>query len=332
MQLVIGWVPVGVLIAVMVLTAHPLVSTHQALAIALRMILVAGALGVLVFRLTQRWPWPDRLGVGFVLKHCAAGVVYAVAVIVLNSVVDSLTHRHVVVTVGGAGLGPFFVVGMWFYVMVAGVSYANEASGRAARAEALAAKSQLAALRAQLNPHFLFNALHTVVQLIPSDPARASTAAEQVAGLLRTTLEENRDLVPLDEELSFVRRYLGVERIRFGDRLAVDEHVSDDALGAMVPVFSVQTLVENAVRHGAAPRVDQTTIVVSGQVRDRALTVTVHDTGDGSSPSENGNGTGLARLRERLAVLYGGRARLELTSNAGAGFTASFSIPFDAAE
>src|SRR3954469_8653114 len=137
-----------------------------------------------------------------------------------------MTRRHLVITVGGAGLGAFVVMGIWLYTSIATVAYVTAATARAAYAETMAARTQLAALRAQLNPHFLFNALHSVVQLIPRDPARAASAAEEVAGLLRATIEEHRDVVTLEEELAFVRRYLGVERMRFGDRLVVEESTS----------------------------------------------------------------------------------------------------------
>jgi LytS/YehU family sensor histidine kinase len=97
-------------------------------------------------------------------------------------------------------------------------------------------------------------------------------------------------------------------------------------------VFAVQTLVENAVRHGAAPRVDPTTIELTASVTGEMLTVAVHDNGDGASLRDlpSSNGTGLARLRERLAVLYEGRARLDLASEPNGGFAASFAAPFDA--
>lgn len=200
LQLLLGWLPVGVLITLLVLTAHH-TSTHEAMFIAARG-MVAGVIVCLpVFRLTKRWPWPDHLNLGFVLRHVVAATAFAVAFVAMNSAIESLLILRLVITVG-AGLVPFLILGVWLYVMAAGVIYANDATARAARAEAMAARSQLAALRSQLNPHFLFNALHTVVHLIPSDPALASNAAEQVAGLLRTTLEEDRDLVPLADELS----------------------------------------------------------------------------------------------------------------------------------
>lgn len=228
----------------------------------------------------------------------------------------------------------YFVLGVWFYAMVAGVSYASAAAERAARAEALAARSQLAALRSQLNPHFVFNALHTVVQLIPLEPKLASRAAEQVAGLLRITLEEDRDVVPLSDELAFVERYLEIERIRFGDRLDVRIQLTEEAKTTTIPSFALQTLVENAVRHGAGPRVEPTTIAIDGRVEDGILMLSVRDNGSGAGPEQLGRtgGSGLTRLRDRLAALYQGRARLDLTTAPGGGFAASLSIPQDAVE
>jgi LytS/YehU family sensor histidine kinase len=222
----------------------------------------------------------------------------------------------------------FLFIGTIAYAIVAGVSHAVEASARAARAEAAAAQTQLAALRAQLQPHFLFNALHTVVQLIPVEPQRAMEAAELVADLLRATLEERRDEVTLDDEWDFVSRYLAVERIRFGDRLVVRSDLATGLLEERVPAFALQTLVENAVRHGAAPRVAATEIVVSAAGSASELTLSVRNTGDGAPlRAEGGAGTGLARLRERLAVLYGSAARLACGPASDGGFEAVLVVP-----
>jgi two-component system, LytTR family, sensor kinase len=220
-------------------------------------------------------------------------------------------------------------VGIIGYAVVAGVAHSGEASARAARAEAIAARTQLAALRAQLHPHFLFNALHTVVQLIPADPARAMEAAELVADLLRATLEEQRDEVTLDDEWSFVSRYLEVEGIRFGDRLVVRAELDAELLDERVPAFALQTLVENAVQHGAAPRVEPTEIVVSSAGTASELTLSVRNSGLAAAPAAatNGSGTGLARLRERLAVLYGGAARLTAEAREDGGFAAVLVVP-----
>lgn len=326
LQLVIGWLPVGALFALLIMTAHPNTQLGSAVLIALRMMLAAALLGLVVHRVTRRWPWPRPMRTSFVARHVMAAAVYAVAFVVVNSLIESLIRRQGVIVVG-TGFGPFVVLGVWLYVMIAGVAYADDATSRAANAEALAARSQLAALRAQLHPHFLFNALHTVVQLIPRDPTLASEAAEQVAMLLRTTLEEDRDRVTLGEELAFVRRYLAVERIRFGDRLAVHEDVPDYAASWLVPPFCVLTLVENAVRHGAAPKIEATTITLMARVERGQLVLRVRDDGAGAATVTHTTGTGLRRLRDRLGALYGSSATLGTGALAEGGFEATLTVP-----
>ena len=326
-QLVIAWLPVWVLYAIMVGSAHPGVSHVMAALAALWSIAVAAALGMLVRRLTDRLPWTYPFTARFLLIHTVAALAYSalwVAITFLSAVIvhsdSSIILRYLPPSV--------LILGLWLYLMVAGASYAIQATGRAAEAEAIAAKSQLAALRAQLNPHFLFNALHTVVHLIPREPKRAAQAAEQLASLLRTGIEEDRDLVPLSEELAFVERYLSLERIRFAERLDVRVDLSNDLRNALVPSFSLQSLVENAVRHGATPREEPTSIVIGGSRGDGMLTLTVRDSGAGATEEAIGQskGTGIPRLRDRLSALYGGKARLDISSGKGEGFIATMSI------
>lgn len=327
--MIIGWLPVWALYATLITTAHPDADFPHAALIALRAIGSAALLGFFVSRLTERFPWPSPVQLGFVALHLVAAVLYAFAWVALTSLIESAIRLRLVVIIPPSGIVAYLILGVWLYIMVAGVGYAARGTERAARAEAIAAKSQLAALRSQLNPHFLFNALHTVVQLIPREPKRAAQAAEQIAALLRTALEEERDLVPLDQELAFVERYLEIERIRFGDRLRVRIELSPEARAALIPSFALQSLVENAVRHGAAPRVEPTEVAITGRVADGMLRVEVADTGIGAGADqlETTNGTGLRRLRDRLAVLYGNRARLQLTNGPTGGLTAGLIIP-----
>ena len=329
LQLIVGWLPVWALYTTLIATAHPDTPLRDAAIIAVRAIGAAALLGLLVFRLTQRLPWPRQVTPRFVALHLVAAAGYSAAWILLTSAMESIVRWRLVLVIPPTGLSPFLILGVWFYVMVAAVAYATQAAERAARAEAAAARSQLAALRSQLHPHFLFNALHAVVQLIPREPARASDAALQLAGLLRTTIGEDRDLVSLADERAFVERYLALERMRFGDRLRVEVDIGEESEEALIPSFALLTLVENAIRHGAAPRVEATDISIVGRATGHTLTLSVRDSGAGADPERlaGTEGTGLSRLRERLAVLYGDRARLEITTGRDRGFVASLTVP-----
>lgn len=294
------------------------------------------AVAFVVYRVARRVPWPRPFRLRFAALHLVAAPAAALTWGVLSIVLETtLVPAYVSDVSVGSRMELHLVMGMVFYAIVAGVAHAEEGSARAARAEAAAARTQLAALRAQVHPHFLFNALHTIVQLIPVEPARAMDAAELVADLLRTTLEEQRDEVALEDEWRFVSRYLEMERIRFGDRLVVRAEMPGGLLDERVPAFALQTLVENAVQHGAAPRVAPTEIVVAAAASAATLTLSVRNTGDAApaavaetgAVAEAGAGTGLARLRERLAVLYGSAARLECGPAADGGYQATLVVP-----
>jgi len=329
LQVLIAWLPVWALYALLIDTAHPGIGARGAAMAAFFSIGIAAALGLLVQRLTERIRWQYPLRARFVLIHAVAATVFAATWLELTFTLEYLAQGQLEIPFNHPPPA-FLVMGVWLYLIVAGASYAIQASARASQAEAQAARSQLAALRAQLNPHFLFNALHSVVQLIPLNPALAGTAAEQLAGLLRTGIEEDRDLVPLSEEIAFVERYIGLERIRFGDRLDIRIDVASDLRDALVPSFALQSLVENAVRHGAEPREHPTSIVVGGSRDNGMMKLSVRDSGAGA-PVESAyreGGTGLSRLRERLGVLYGGAARLDVSSGSE-GFTATILIPYD---
>lgn len=327
LQLAAAWLPMWALFTALIALAHGAPLSFGAWR-SLSMIVPGALLGIGVYRFTERMPWPHPFRLGFIATHIAAAAVYAICWWVLISLIDSVISGRVVVSIG-PGVGLYFVTGLWLYLVVAGVAYANRAAQRGAQLEAMAARAQLDTLRAQLHPHFLFNALHTVVQLIPIDPRGATRAAERLAGALRTTIEEQRDLVSLAEEWAFVENYLAIEAIRFGARLVVATRITDAARTALLPAFALQTLVENAVRHGAAPRTAPTRIAITAELDGAMLIVRVEDDGDGADTAalSAGGGTGLRRLRERLRWLYGDAARLDLASSPDRGFTATLHAP-----
>ena len=304
---------------------------------------VGCAIAVGVFRLVPRMPWPRPVGWRFITFHLLAAPTATALWILLSLPVEKLVGGISDISVSQRAR-EMMVIGSFFYVVIAGLSYSAHGAERAAKAEAAAARAQMATLRSQLQPHFLFNALHTIVQLIHIEPRRAAEAAELVAELLRRTLEEERDEVPLRDEWRFVSRYLAIEQMRFGERLVINAELSPDLDSERVPSFALQTLVENAVQHGAAPRVAPTEIAITATRSDSSLTISVRNSGDGDvsksdvsqshaaqngapTTSANGTGTGLVRLRERMAVLYGGTATLVSQPIATGGYEAVLTVP-----
>ena len=227
-------------------------------------------------------------------------------------------------------LGWNLLIGCWLYVLIAGLSYAIRANGRARAQEAaasearlLAQQAQLVALRAQINPHFLFNALHSVGALVSTDPARADQALECLGDLLRYALGTEHEVL-LAQEWTFTKNYLSFEQLRMGDRLRVDAHAEPDALSTMVPPLILQPIVENAVRHGIADRPDGGRITLRGHIADDRLILRVID--DGRGAKGGGDGLGLSSVRRRLEALYGDRATVAIDSSA-AGCTVSITLP-----
>jgi LytS/YehU family sensor histidine kinase len=287
----------------------------------------------LLYRFARKVPWPRPFRLRFVLIHVVAAPVFGVLWVLLTIAVESMFTGSLLETRTARRLVllPWELpeISLLLYAIITGIAYSVERRERAANAAAAAARAQLAALRAQLQPHFLFNSLHTVVQLIPVDSNRAIEAAELVGSLLRVTIEENRDEVPLADEWSFVSRYLEMEKLRFGDRLQVRAELDPNLLDERVPSFALQTLVENAVRHGAANRVLPTEIIVAASVADSKLKLSVWNTSNKLplGQDESTAGTGLSRLRERLGFLYGDKARLTSGARNDGGFEAVVEIP-----
>jgi len=204
---------------------------------------------------------------------------------------------------------------------------------RSLKAEAVAHQAQLEALRYQINPHFLFNSLNAVSTLVTERRNdEAARMLSRVSDFLRLTLTAPvRDEVALADEVDYVRQYLDIERVRFGDRLRVEIDIEADAWEAAVPAFVLQPLIENAVRHAIAPRESGGAITIEGGRSGDALRVSIVDDGPGvgDGSRSNGNGRiGLANTRDRLRQLYGDRGRLELANAPGGGTRATIELPF----
>jgi LytS/YehU family sensor histidine kinase len=206
---------------------------------------------------------------------------------------------------------------------------------------ALATEAELKALKAQINPHFLFNTLNTIAQLIHTNPAQAEATVERLAEMFRYVLAgSERGLVSLEEELAFVEGYLEIERARFGQRLLVTREVASEALDVWVPSLILQPLVENAVRHGRGTdgSIDLTLRV---QPHHDEVVIAIADRGPGMPSSKacpeqsrrvgrglgEGKGLGLRNVDERLCKTYGEAYGLEITANEPRGAVVTIRIP-----
>jgi len=201
----------------------------------------------------------------------------------------------------------------------------------------LAATAQLAALRAQINPHFLFNSLNSIAQLIRADPDRAEACVERLAEMFRYVLRYGeKDFVPLAEELEMARAYLDIERARFGDRLRVETHVDPPSLQHLIPNLILQPLVENAVRHGLSRKRGGGTVRIDASLADGCLELSVGDDGLGMPDTAlervYEHGIGLRNLRDRLERLYGPAHLPQITSAPGSGTRVRLRLPVRPAE
>lgn len=212
-----------------------------------------------------------------------------------------------------------------------GVQESHLADEQRAHRLALAARAaELRALRAQINPHFLFNALNAVAGLVHTDPAAADRTVERLAAVFRYTLRAaDREWARVDEELEFARAYFDVERARFGPRFLARIEAAAEALPLLVPSLAIQTLVENAVKHGAARVVGGPAIVdVTVTTADEDLVVRVTDNGPGPLAAPSAAGHGLRNVRERLHGYFGDRASLAVARDGDRDRTvASLSLP-----
>ncbi|HYT31000.1 MAG TPA: two-component regulator propeller domain-containing protein [Thermoanaerobaculia bacterium] len=192
-------------------------------------------------------------------------------------------------------------------------------------------EARLSSLQAQLQPHFLFNALNSLLPLVGSEPGRAKRMIIRIADLLRASLlSETTSVVTLERDLAVLDEYLDIERMRFRDRIRVEIEADANARTAAVPSFLLQPLVENALKHGADPRTGRVRVQLSARVEEEELILVIRDDGPGLAPEPGAlsRGIGLSNLRRRLETLYPGRHRLSLTNTPEGGCEVLVRIPF----
>lgn len=344
----IAWLLAGGLLVALLAGATPM-APAAAIALGLPMALLLLQLG-----LSARWvcrafplaPGLARLGRSvFALLlagslTCAAwlglGRLWAAALEALSGAFAGLaaSYAQAVPLLLAAGL-PIYLLAAAGHYLVESLAESRRAERQALEARLLAREAELRALRAQVDPHFLFNSLNAVAALAGSDPAAARRTALMLAAFLRRSLRlADRDTVPLADELEAARSYLAIERVRFGDRLRLDEAIEPGVEALPVPPLILQPLVENAVKHGIAQRLDGGTVRLEAARRGGDLLLAVvndlDDEAGGAGASRaahrDGHGIGLANVRRRLDAAYGHRARLAAAPGPD-GFRAELVLP-----
>jgi two-component system LytT family sensor kinase len=273
------------------------------------------------------------------LFHVPLSLAFTVAYLYLNAAALDLlsgafTH---VPAMGGMLLGgiywniPVYWVIVGVYVAFDYQKHLKDRQVKTVELERLLSESRLETLRAQLHPHFLFNALNAVSAYVERDPRAARRMLEQLGELLRLSLDHSEDPeIPLERELAFLERYFGLQKIRFEDRLRVNMNIDPHTPAVLVPTFILQPLVENAIRHGISARPGLGLIEVSAWLEHGTLRLRVRDDGPGLPAGwslEATAGVGLSNTRERLRHLYGDRQKFEITAAEGGGVKADITLP-----
>lgn len=226
-----------------------------------------------------------------------------------------------------------YVIVLAFVTLIDRYRAGRERELRVAQLESSLARAQLQNLHAQLQPHFLFNALNTISSVMYDDVERADRMMTSLSELLRASLRASQaQQIPLAEELAVLDRYLELMRARFGDRLAVEVSVDDGLEAAMVPALILQPVVENAMQHGAPPPPQTARVSIRARREAGQLILEVRDNGPGMRGDPLGRGVGLTNTADRLRALYGGAQGLSFENGADGGLTVRMTMPFRAAE
>ena len=340
----LAWLPVAALYAVMIYVSSTPRSIAGAAVGGLQSVVIAALLGLPVWAITRVLAERPRRFTTLAVVHMALSLVYGLAWSGLIWLSIALAApAGVVQEYVRTALGWQVLTGIFVYGMLAGVAHAITVGRRlraereaVTRADALRARAELSALRSQMNPHFLFNTLHSISAVVHTDPHAAEQALERLATLLRRLLDTKRlgaDHVALGDEWEIVRDQLALEQLRFGDRLRVETKVEADALDCAIPVFTLQPLVENAIKHGVSAQTRSCTVKIGARVQGDTLEIEVADDGPGAEAKTavNAKGLGIRAVRERLLARYGDRSGMRVETAPGQGFRVRVTLPAEPA-
>lgn len=284
------------------------------------------ALTPVVFFASRRWPIRRGRVLRHVSVHLLIGLFVAYAKITAEGYVRLwLFNAQPYVVISNLALQ--FLIYAVLVAVVHGLDQYGRSRAQAADAEARLNQAQLQLLRTQLQPHFLFNALNAISELIHEDPERADLMVGRLSDLLRASLDaHDRANVTLNEEVELLKCYLAIQDVRFAGRLVASLDVPSDEGAVRVPFLLLQPLVENAIEHGVVPRAAGGHVGVTARLRGGRLTLVVEDDGVGWSAGAE-EGIGLTNTRARLMSLYGDSASFTMAARPGGGAAATVVLP-----
>ncbi|MGD0590469.1 MAG: histidine kinase [Bacteroidota bacterium] len=220
----------------------------------------------------------------------------------------------------------FLLIAAMHYVILAS-EQSREAEHQTFELKLLAHDAELRALRAQIDPHFLFNSLNSISALTTSDPAKARTMVILLAEFFRNSLDlGTKNRISLTEELSLIDKFLTIEQVRFGSRLQVQQDIEQKTLECRIPPLLLQPLIENAVRHGISQLLEGGTITLRTQLHNGKLNITIENPFDPDYVPKKGTGLGVKNVRSRIQTLYGNEGRIDIEKKDNI-FTVEFSFP-----
>lgn len=310
----LAWVPLG---AVITLVWHISGDGHMAetAAVMTPMMAVLALVCLSPYYVCRSLPLRSASRARIALNHTAAALILVGGVMMVGRFTASvLSSRFRGLDYRFSGAAPILaLIFLLIYELSVGLHYAAMEMEASQRAEVLAREAQLKALKAQVNPHFLFNSLNSISALTSVDAAEARQMCIRLADFLRTSLRlGERSMIPFSEEMELTRMYLDVEQVRFGGKLRFTQYVAPECNQYEVPALIVQPLVENAVKHGVAMMAEGGEIALNARRERDGLRVTITNPYDPESPSTGRNGLGLRNIRDRLESNYGRAAKLEI--------------------
>jgi two-component system, LytTR family, sensor histidine kinase AlgZ len=332
----LGWSPLVVLVADQLKSSG--LPLHEAVALAIPLSLLYAFICLSSWWLCRLQPLRGRGLERALTTHMAAGVVAsAIWIVIARGLAAGLAGLHLLSSPHGLlmrAAGDIFGLGVLLYLLTVAMDYvllaveaSRQAEAREAEAQILAREAELRALKAQINPHFLFNSLHSISALTTLDPARAREMCVLLGDFLRYTLGlGEKSTIPLGDEIELVNRYLRVEKVRFGQRLEMQEDIDPEALGVRIPPLLLQPMIENAVAHGISGLPEGGWIRLRARQQQDDTEIVIENKFDSDAPPSRRNGVGLENVRRRLAACYGARAHMSVASE-GDCFRVSLLLP-----